>query len=341
MAGRWVGIVVAAAVWAYLVVILVVWGLLHFGGDRWWFATLMLFGPRWPYALPLLVLVPAAALRRPRLLWGLALTAVCLLGPISGLCVPWGTVVGSVPPDVRVLSCNVGGPLVDPEAFRDLIEKTKPDVVVLQECSHGNELSWPSNWHVERQGQLMIASRWPIRLVESHVNHHPPGPWPPTNAVHCVIDRPQRPFGLVGVHLRSPGHALQTVLDRQTLISRRRSHVLTQNIAYRRQESKATSQWIDGLRDRPSIIVGDFNMPADSAIYRHCWGKYTNAFSSAGFGFGHTKHSPTSGWSYGARIDHILTGPGWRAVRCWVGPDVGSDHLPVLADIALEPSADR
>jgi endonuclease/exonuclease/phosphatase (EEP) superfamily protein YafD len=33
------------------------------------------------------------------------------------------------------------------------------------------------------------------------------------------------------------------------------------------------------------------------------------------------------------RIDHILAGPGWQAERCWVGPDVGSPHRPVIADL--------
>ena len=37
-----------------------VWAVLWFAGDRWWFATLMLFGPRWVYAAPMAVLVPLA-----------------------------------------------------------------------------------------------------------------------------------------------------------------------------------------------------------------------------------------------------------------------------------------
>jgi vancomycin resistance protein VanJ len=332
---RWAGIVVASAIWSYLTIILAVWGLLHFGGDRWWFATLMLFGPRWPYALPLVALVPAAVFIRPRLLWVIALTVACLLWPIYGFCVPWRTVFGSMPPDVRVLSCNVGGSLVNPELFGNVIQEFQPDVVVLQEYSGQNKLSWPSKWHVESRGRLVIASRWPIRPVQLHVNYHPPGRWPPTNAVHCVIDRPEGSFSIVDVHLRSPRYALQQALDRQTLISLRRSPVLTDMIEYRRQESESTSLWADDLDDRPLIIAGDFNMPADSSIYRNYWSKYTNAFSTAGFGGGHTKLSPLAGYSYGARIDHILTGRGWRTVDCYVGPDVGSDHLPIIADLHL------
>lgn len=36
-------------------------------------------------------------------------------------------------------------------------------------------------------------------------------------------------------------------------------------------------------------------------------------------------------------IDHLYAGAGWRTVRIYRGPDVGSDHYPVVADLALEP----
>jgi len=36
-------------------------------------------------------------------------------------------------------------------------------------------------------------------------------------------------------------------------------------------------------------------------------------------------------------IDHILVGTGIRVFKREVGPDVESDHRPVLADLAIEP----
>jgi exonuclease III len=172
-----------------------------------------------------------------------------------------------------------------------------------------------------------------MRDMEIHWKHHPP------NVLCCVLEGDKRQIYLCTIHLQGPGRAIGSVISRKTLISPSKSSELAERIEQRRQESEATSQWVGSLDDYPLIVAGDFNMPADSSIYRRYWGKYTNAFSSAGFGFGNTKHSPVAGWSFGARIDHILTGPGFRAVRCWVGPDVGSDHLPVLADIGLEPLA--
>lgn len=77
-------------------------------------------------------------------------------------------------------------------------------------------------------------------------------------------------------------------------------------------------------------------MPVDSTIYREFWQAYGNAFDRTGFGLGYTKQTVIRGRSYGLRIDHILTGSGWQATRCWVGPDLGSDHLPMIADLVHE-----
>jgi endonuclease/exonuclease/phosphatase (EEP) superfamily protein YafD len=77
------------------------------------------------------------------------------------------------------------------------------------------------------------------------------------------------------------------------------------------------------------LLAGDFNTPPESALFSQLWGGYTDAFSTAGWGWGYTFRS----WKTTVRIDHILAGPGWSCERCWVGPYVGSPHRPVLADL--------
>jgi endonuclease/exonuclease/phosphatase (EEP) superfamily protein YafD len=103
---------------------------------------------------------------------------------------------------------------------------------------------------------------------------------------------------------------------------------LRANTALRTAESEATRRWIS-RSPRPVLVAGDFNLPVDSVVYRRSWSWLTNAFSQAGTGFGSTKFTR---W-HGVRIDHVLGGPGWHCRRCWVGPDVGSDHRPVIADM--------
>src|SRR4051812_9826777 len=46
--------------WLYLLAVIAVWLVLRFQSDRWWLATLVLFGPRWLVAAPLPLLLPLA-----------------------------------------------------------------------------------------------------------------------------------------------------------------------------------------------------------------------------------------------------------------------------------------
>ena len=79
------------------------------------------------------------------------------------------------------------------------------------------------------------------------------------------------------------------------------------------------------------IVGGDFNLVGDGMVFRRRWGNWTDAFATAGWGWGQTKLQ--TGWR--VRIDHILGNTNRMPVNAWVGPDVNSDHLPLLADIAV------
>ena len=118
-----------------------------------------------------------------------------------------------------------------------------------------------------------------------------------------------------------------------TLLAPARRDLLLKQTAERESESQRLSK--AALQpDGAMIVAGDFNMPVESHFFREHWRGFRNAFSTVGFGFGHTTHVEAGGKiPYGARIDHILTRGNWHARRCWVGFDVGSDHLPLLADV--------
>jgi len=324
----------AALTWVYLAAVAVVWLLLWVGGDRWWFATVLLFGPRWPYAVPWPAFVLFASLARRRLLWPLAAAGVVLAVPIAGLCLPLGRLAGQAGPSLRVLTCNVDGDAVDAKRLAALIAAEKPDAVALQECPAELRLDWPSGWNVVHAGGMLVASPHPLASVEESRRRHPPSRWPAVNGLRCTLETPQGPVRFCCVHLRTPREGLSETLDRSTGISPARSATLTAAIADRRMESEELVRWL-GDFSGPSIVAGDFNMPTDSAIYRGCWSRWANAFSRTGFGFGYSKWTPLGRWSYGLRIDHVLTSPGASPRRSWLGPDIGSDHLPLLAEIAL------
>lgn len=329
----WRSRIVAWLVWLYAAGVLVAWGLLLGGGDRWWFPTVMLYSPRWIYALPLIVLVPTALLWRRRMLWVLTAVALIVGGPIMGFCAPWTGWAASDESTIRTLTCNVQTDHVDREALARLIEETRPDIVALQECDPDYRPTWPPGWHTYRAGGLLLASRYPIRNVQIRLLRHPPQRWPRVSAIYGILETPQRPVHFCNLHLRSPRWGLMEVLDRRSVVDASRSPALLAEIDYRRREAQEIKEWIDGLS--PSVVIaGDFNMPTDSTIYRDTWAAYANAFSQVGWGFGYTKWSPLFGFHYGSRIDHVLTGAGWRAVNCRVGPEVSSDHRPLIADLS-------
>jgi endonuclease/exonuclease/phosphatase family metal-dependent hydrolase len=81
----------------------------------------------------------------------------------------------------------------------------------------------------------------------------------------------------------------------------------------------------------PSAWPATSTPPDDSPIFRqNLLPNFQDAFTAAGAGYGRTYHAR---WTQ-TRIDHILASPAFQVRSCYVGPDVGSAHRPVLAEIA-------
>src|SRR5262249_27751782 len=100
------------------------------------------------------------------------------------------------------------------------------------------------------------------------------------------------------------------------------------NSALRREQSEVVARWASKVRG-PLLLVGDFNTPPQRTPLAQVWGDYRDAFGFAGTGWGYTFF----GCRTMVRIDHVLMGRGWYCRHCEVGPDVGSQHRPVLADL--------
>jgi endonuclease/exonuclease/phosphatase family metal-dependent hydrolase len=331
---RWFLRLTQVLTWSYVGVVLVVWLVLHLAGDRWWFASLFLFGPRWLGLLPIAALVPLTLVMRPRLLLVLAATAVLFIMGVLGFCLRWPGQAwfAESGPVITVLTCNVHGGKEAWDRFSVLLHQEAPIVVALQEVSGDATLPFPEDWHLVREGQMVLASPYPIRDVQTWRRLEPPSQWPPLLAVHAIVDCPGLPVAVCNIHLTSPQAGISEALDRNTLVSPARSDLLRQVNTLRWQESESLSAWIAQL-PRTDIILGDFNMPVESRIYRRFWSGYGNAFSDIGFGVGYTRWVEMHNFEYGVRIDHILTNNGWQSVDCHVGRDVGSDHMPVVARV--------
>jgi endonuclease/exonuclease/phosphatase family metal-dependent hydrolase len=179
----------------------------------------------------------------------------------------------------------------------------------------------------------LVASRFPLQqiTVTSHVRTG--FTFLRENLLSCIVSLPEGDVRFATVHLQSPHYGIAGVLDRNTGIRLSRRALIAEEIDARWQESEEVTTQLasDG---RPDIVAGDLNLPAESPIYRAYWSTWRDAFGAAGWGFGGTEWPRgVAGIHFGIRIDHILSGTGWRPVRCWVGPNVGSDHLPLIAGL--------
>ena len=298
---------------------------------------MVLFGPRWLVAIPLGILLSlAAALQSRHSLLPLIPAALIVFGPFMGLSLPLGKIRSPAYPVIRVLTCNLNAGHFNERALASLIQESRVDIVALQECPRELRLGIPPGWRILREGELAVLSRYPLRQTDSVQALHPPHQWPRSSLLCSVVEAPGGDVAFCTVHLPSPRYGLQNVLDRATLLSLSRRGLLNEETAHRRKTAQEVKRAVDSL-SLPIIVAGDFNMPVESAIYREFWGGYANAFSRAGFGYGLTQWVAVRGIKQGVRIDHVLTGSGLVPSLCETGPNVGSDHLPVIADICRWP----
>lgn len=334
----WVSVLVWLA-WGYLLAAVTAWLVLWTLGERWWPATVFLFGPRWLLLLPLAVLVPCAALLRPRLLLPLLAGSLIVLGPVMGFRVGWGRWLPGAPgaERVRIVTLNTEGQTGIEQGvmvgLARVLLSTSPDVILIQECGQELELAFASlpGWHHAAGDGLCLLSRFPVLDTErfdgsgmDFARERRIGG--SGRAIAYTLDVPGGPMRLVNLHLETPRKGLERLFHSETA-------PLAVNTELRRIQSRQIASWVDALG--PSLVIaGDFNTPVESPIYREGWGGYRNAFSRTGFGFGMTRYN---GWIR-VRIDHVLARGEWRAIRARVGPDVGSDHRPVIAEVVRDGS---
>jgi vancomycin resistance protein VanJ len=321
--------VVTTAVFCYAVLVVCLWQAVSFWSDRFWPVTLVAFGPRWLAAVPLvpLALVVLASIRHR---WAQGLAAVLTL---SGLIILFGLMdyglgLDRLPgtPSLRLMTNNVGASHVTEEGLNRLMREERVDVAALQECPLYDRGMEPFGWHFFYGGDLCLVSRYPFTVLDAS---DPGNEWRSGGRVpqRFEIEAPDGRFQLLNVHLTTIRGGLEGLQDEHWAgLSR---------FAGNREQASVQSRLARGrARDakEPLLVVGDFNLPVESAIYRENWGDLHNAFSDCGRGFGHSKFTR---W-FGIRIDHVLMSGQWRcgSARVLSSP-YGGDHAPLVVDLVL------
>ena len=316
---------------SYVVCVLACSGLLLTMTDRWWPATLLAFGPRWPLVVPALPLV-ALAWWRGRRRWAAitALAGLVVLGPYMGFCAALWRSHAAAPGaglKLSVASYNVQELRITDKATEKVVAELDVDILVLEECRSARAgISKLYGYHVATVLGLCLFSRFPILELKGR---DPKDVWARngTGAImRVVIDLDGHPINVVALHLSTIRDGLEAIrYDRLAGVPRLRS-----NMALRRWHSQVARQWADEASG-PLLVMGDLNMPVESDIYRSHWSHLVNVFDECGTGYGHTKHTSL----YSIRIDHILMSEAFRCSSVQVGQQTSSDHAPVRADLTL------
>ncbi|MEX0939507.1 MAG: endonuclease/exonuclease/phosphatase family protein [Pirellulales bacterium] len=293
-------------------------------------ATLLLV---WVNSFTLYVYLPAYAvllcalvLRRKRLAVVAAGIVACHLAWVGPGFLP----AGSLPPHladaptIRIVSANVLFSNDQHEALIAEIDRHEPDVFVLIEYAHP--------WREALRGQSMFK-RFPHRIESPRADAFGIAMFskvPLTDARIWTIEglpvaRARVRLGgrdveIFGIHPPPP----------------KRSAQLRQSTAF----WEVLRAELKGL-PHPVIVVGDFN----ATVYSHAYGQLladglVSAHQQRGRGF-------ATSWPNGQtlippiRIDHAMFAPELACVRVCEGRGAGSDHKPIIVDIAAPVDASQ
>lgn len=285
---------------------------------------LLLFPPRW---LILILLIPVffldfSLVKKYKIT--LSFSVFYLLFFYLNIELPIKNVFATnVEPDLRVMTSNLGGIGKRQNNYKFLaqIKYSRAEIVAFQEVTAIDaKKNIPNDWYVECMLATCIASIYKITPVDSN-NRRFLGGWGNIGALFKVDVKGKSVF-VLNIHLETPRKGIEdfrlSTLNLDPIYNNARNRYIEANIV---------KDWIN--TKSPLIILGDFNMPIESGIYREFFAQYANAFSEAGFGLGYTKYTKL----IGIRIDHILVDDHFNVIDSWVGEDVGSDHRAVFADL--------
>ncbi|MBI3608823.1 MAG: endonuclease/exonuclease/phosphatase family protein [Nitrospirae bacterium] len=202
----------------------------------------------------------------------------------------------------------------------DWITRQNPDVVVLVEVTdewraaldalderYGARLISP-----DRKGRgIAVLSRVPSSTLRLEWID---APWSPTIVLTASPSPDSAPVTLYAAHLASPS--------------------TPSDAAARNRELADLGRRAAADPSRHTIIAGDLNVTRWSPWFEALTASTGLRDGQEGFGLQTTWPSPIGRW-FGIAIDHTLVSSSIRVVSRTVGPDLGSDHYPVVTTVEL------
>lgn len=215
---------------------------------------------------------------------------------------------------VRVLVVNVFSASERYEDVRRLIDRERPDVIGLLEVSSG--------WLRELAPAL---AAYPSRIEEPRSD----------NFGMALYARAPLTGGVEHLEVRVPAILAEATIGGARLGLALVHPVPPMNAEVQREQVRHFDAVAARVRafTAPFVILGDLNAAPWSRAYARLRGATGACDARAGFGAQTT--FPTYSWLLRIPIDHVLVACAIGVRDHRVGPDVGSDHLPVIVDLVV------
>jgi endonuclease/exonuclease/phosphatase (EEP) superfamily protein YafD len=312
---RWTGCVEIGA-WFTALLAIAGWG------SRWaWFLDIPSHF-RWQYALALMI-GALTAIYAKRIKLGLFFGGLAVLNawPLIIYANPWHREPPALAQStsIRLVSVNVYSDNPTPQKVVDWVRATNADVVFLMEVTPDwEDLMQPlktiyphQRWsaRLDNFGVALLSKVAPaqleiLELGETEV---------PT--FRAVYAQGRESWVFYGTHPVPPGNE--------------------EHWRWRNEQLHLLARKVKG-ESSPVIVAGDFNATPYASIFQDFL-KETGLRDST-VGRGPQNSWPVQRWIFRIPLDHVLVPPRSTVLRRELGPDVGSDHFPVLTEIVLPPN---
>ena len=296
--------------------------------ERTWLTGGLAYVPQCFFGIPLaILLIWSVAERRRWIALANAAIALAFVFTLLSFNVPLDRSHGGR--TIRVMTYNLRQGARGIREIARVIQDVNPDILCVQEVNSWDKWGDPVwqlqqlmlGWHMVRDGELAILSRYPIL----------------SSAVHYLPANTQR--AILEARIRIRGREITVLTTHFNVAAEQQlsawGRAATPNRVNLTAAVMAAQAWelirVASAGGDSLIITGDLNMPSRWLAYREIAGRYSDAFRAAGWGFGYTFPAdlPLS------RIDYILLGRSLGARRCFVPRTRASDHRPVVADLVL------
>lgn len=307
----------------------------------WLLLRLVFFDHYWPlalvntfaeyYFLPLPFLIIAAGLyKKWRWLIPLALPAITFAIMFGGVFLPT-LPANTSDSDLQLTATtfNVLWENTDYAAIAQAIHQNAPDLIGMEELHPNNfdgivsALAADYPYHAPKpeapSGGVGLFSRYPIESAD-------PFELPPRNlTLHAVVNVQGQRIHVFVVHL-SPNNFFGYPSSEWIPMAEER-------YASRASETAQLKAMIEAMTE-PVVLLCDCNLSDTSQAYAILASFLIDSHSEVGWGFGHTWMQPPYDIPV-QRMDYVWHNNAFVANSIQIGPNGGSDHLPVTAKLNL------